>query len=133
MAETREVDLLIHGGRFDRGEYVGTAIFVLALLAILARRRRGELLVAIGAAAYIIAWREESPQAAKGCRGDPAAATASPRPGAATARPTAARSPRSRPKAGEETPQHAKGCRGDPTAPPSSPPHRPTMKENNKY
>lgn len=57
------LDLVLHGGAFDRGQYVGSAIFVLALLAILVRRRRVELLLAAGAVVYIVAWRAESPQA----------------------------------------------------------------------
>ena len=57
------LDLILHGGAFDRGQYVGTAIFLFALLAVLSRRRRPELVLAIGAVIYLVAWREESPQA----------------------------------------------------------------------
>jgi hypothetical protein len=57
------LDLIVHGGAFDRGQYVGTAIFAFALLAILVRRRRLELLLAAGVIAYVVAWRVESPQA----------------------------------------------------------------------
>jgi hypothetical protein len=57
------LDLIVHGGAFDRGQYVGTAVFAFALLAILARRRRLELLLGAGVIVYAVAWREESPQA----------------------------------------------------------------------
>ena len=57
------LDLILHGGAFDRGQYVGTAIFLFAALALLTRRRRLELLLAAGVAVYLVAWHEESPQA----------------------------------------------------------------------
>jgi hypothetical protein len=56
-------DLLAHGGAFDKGRYVGTAIFVLALLAPLARRRRPATLVFAGSVVFVAGWWELSQQA----------------------------------------------------------------------
>jgi hypothetical protein len=57
------LDLLRHGGAFDRGQYVGTAIFVLALLALLVERRLEIVVVLALVAAYLVVWHLESPQA----------------------------------------------------------------------
>jgi hypothetical protein len=57
------VDLIVHGGAFDRGRYVGTAIFVLALLALWTQRTRLVLLLWLGALVFAAIWWEESPQA----------------------------------------------------------------------
>jgi hypothetical protein len=57
------LDLILHGGAFDRGQYVGTAIFVLALLALVTRRAAVEVALVVGVIVYAAAWWEESPQA----------------------------------------------------------------------
>jgi hypothetical protein len=57
------VDLLVHGGAFDRGQYVGTGIFLLALLGVAVRRTRLTLALAAGAGLYCVVWWEQSPQA----------------------------------------------------------------------
>lgn len=57
------IDLLVHGESFDRGRYVGTAIFVLALAALFLRPGRLTLALAAGAAAYGVVWWYGSPQA----------------------------------------------------------------------
>lgn len=57
------VDLLLHGERFDRGEYVGTGIFLLAALAVVVARSRALVAAAGGAAVYLVLWWELSPQA----------------------------------------------------------------------
>lgn len=57
------VDLLIHGQAFDRGRYVGTAIFVFALLALFVRRTAVTLLLLGGVLVYVVAWHLQSPQA----------------------------------------------------------------------
>jgi hypothetical protein len=57
------IDLILHGDAFDRGQYVGTAIFLLAALGLVVRRRRAELPLALGVLAYLVAWQRESPQA----------------------------------------------------------------------
>jgi hypothetical protein len=56
------IDLILHGGRFDGGRYVGTAIFLAALCVWFARRRRAALLVLAGAVVYAVAWWETSQQ-----------------------------------------------------------------------
>jgi hypothetical protein len=56
-------DLIAHGGAFDRGQYVGTAIFVLALLTLLTRRTAVEVVLVAGVIVYAVVWWEESPQA----------------------------------------------------------------------
>ena len=57
------VDLLVHSGAFDRGRYVGTAIFLLALLALVTARRAATFLLLAGVAVYAVAWELQSPQA----------------------------------------------------------------------
>jgi hypothetical protein len=57
------LDLLVHGDRFDRGQYVGTAIFLFAALALLVRPSRLRLAVTGAAAAYGCVWWVLSPQA----------------------------------------------------------------------
>ncbi len=57
------IDLLVHGGAFDRGRYVGTAIFLLAVLALWTQRTRVVLFLWLGALAFVAIWWEESPQA----------------------------------------------------------------------
>ena len=58
------VDLLVHGDRFDRGQYVGTAIFLFALAALVLLRRNGVALGAFAAAAaYTLVWWYVQPQA----------------------------------------------------------------------
>jgi hypothetical protein len=57
------IDLLVHGGAFDRGRYVGTAIFLLAVLALWTHRTRVVLFLWLGALAFVAIWWEESPQA----------------------------------------------------------------------
>jgi hypothetical protein len=57
------VDLLVHGGAFDRGQYVGTAIFVLAAIALVTRRTSAVLVLLGGAAIFGVAWWELAPQA----------------------------------------------------------------------
>ncbi len=57
------VDLLVHGGAFDRGEYVGTAIFAGAVLALFTCRTPQVLALLAGAVLYLIAWDVQSPQA----------------------------------------------------------------------
>ncbi len=56
------IDLLLHGGEFDRGEYVGTAVFVFALAA-LALRIPGARAVWLGVLAYLVLWWTLSAQA----------------------------------------------------------------------
>ncbi len=56
-------DLLAHGGAFDRGQYVGTAIFALAALALVLARSRPVLWALGGAFAFTVLWWELSPQA----------------------------------------------------------------------
>jgi hypothetical protein len=57
------IDLLVHGDRFDRGRYVGTAIFLAAPAAYYARRQRAALVVVLAAAVYAVAWWTTSQQA----------------------------------------------------------------------
>lgn len=57
------IDLLVHGGAFDRGQYVGTGIFVAAIVGLLLVRTREVVLLAGGAAAYLVSWWYLSPQA----------------------------------------------------------------------
>jgi hypothetical protein len=56
-------DLLAHSDAFDRGRYVGTAIFLFALLVPFARNRRPALLVCAGAVVFLVGWFELSQQA----------------------------------------------------------------------
>jgi hypothetical protein len=56
-------DLIVHGQAFDRGRYVGTGIFVLALLALITRRTKATLVLLGGAIVYAGVWEEQSPQA----------------------------------------------------------------------
>jgi hypothetical protein len=56
-------DLLVHGDRFDRGQYVGTGIFLFAALALVVRPSRVRAAVAAGATAYACIWWVLSPQA----------------------------------------------------------------------
>jgi hypothetical protein len=57
------VELLLHGNAFDRGQYVGTAIFVGALLALALVRTR-ETVVPFGSAVlFAVSWWYLSPQA----------------------------------------------------------------------
>jgi hypothetical protein len=57
------VELLLHGDAFDRGEYVGTAVLVLAPLGLAARRRRPAAAVLAGAVVYLVVWWYFSEQA----------------------------------------------------------------------
>ncbi len=57
------LDLMAHGGAFDRGQYVGTAIFVLAALALVTQRTPPVLVLVAGAAIFLVAWWELGPQA----------------------------------------------------------------------
>lgn len=57
------LDLLLHGGSFDRGEYVSTASFLLAPFALLARRRLAAAIALAGIVVYVAAWWELTPQA----------------------------------------------------------------------
>jgi Dolichyl-phosphate-mannose-protein mannosyltransferase len=57
------VDLLVYGQAFDRGRYVGTAIFVFAVLAVVVRRTAATLVLLGGALVYLVAWHLQSPQA----------------------------------------------------------------------
>jgi 4-amino-4-deoxy-L-arabinose transferase-like glycosyltransferase len=57
------VDLLAHGNAFDRGQYVGTAIFVAALLALAVARTRAAVVLVASAFLYAVAWWYLSPQA----------------------------------------------------------------------
>jgi hypothetical protein len=57
------LDLVVHGSAFDRGRYVGTAIFVLAALALVTARTREVLVLLGGALVYLVAWWEQTPQA----------------------------------------------------------------------
>jgi 4-amino-4-deoxy-L-arabinose transferase-like glycosyltransferase len=57
------VDLLVHGDAFDRGRYVGTAVFLFALLALATRRTRATLVLLGGVVVYIVVWHLQSPQA----------------------------------------------------------------------
>ena len=56
-------DLLAHGGAFDRGEYVGTAIFALAALTLVLARFRPILWTLGGALVFTVLWWALSPQA----------------------------------------------------------------------
>lgn len=56
-------DLLLHGAEFDRGRYVGLAIFVFAAAAVARRPRRETLALAGGVLVYLVAWWELSAQA----------------------------------------------------------------------
>src|SRR5262249_4978458 len=57
------LDLLVHGQAFDRGRYVGTAIFVFAVLALFVSRAAVTLLLLGGVLVYVVAWHLQSPQA----------------------------------------------------------------------
>jgi hypothetical protein len=57
------LDLIVHGNAFDRGQYVGTAIFVFAVLALIVERSAAGVLLFIAAAAYCVVWVEQSAQA----------------------------------------------------------------------
>jgi hypothetical protein len=54
-------DLLVHGGGFDRGQYVGTAVFVAAIAAVLLRIR-GVAALWLGVFAYLVVWAALSAQ-----------------------------------------------------------------------
>lgn len=57
------LDLLLYGNRFDRGQYTGVAIFVLAALGVwMLRRNRTVLAVAAAAFVYIFVWWYLIPQ-----------------------------------------------------------------------
>jgi hypothetical protein len=55
------LDLLLHGGGFDRGQYVGTAVFVAAIAAVLLRIR-GVAALWLGVFAYLVVWAALSAQ-----------------------------------------------------------------------
>jgi len=55
------LDLLVHGGEFDKGEYVGTAVFVAAIAAVLLRIR-GVAALWLGVFAYLVVWAALSAQ-----------------------------------------------------------------------
>ena len=57
------VDLLVHGGAFDRGRYVGTAIFLCGAIALWTRRTSLTAVLLGGVFLYIVAWHAQSPQA----------------------------------------------------------------------
>jgi hypothetical protein len=57
------LELLLHGHSFDRGQYVGTAVFVLAPLGFWAARRRETVALLIGTVGFLIAWWYLSEQA----------------------------------------------------------------------
>jgi 4-amino-4-deoxy-L-arabinose transferase-like glycosyltransferase len=57
------LDLVVNGASFDEGRYVGTAIFVFALLALFTRRTPAMLLLLGGSVVYVVAWHVQSPQA----------------------------------------------------------------------
>jgi hypothetical protein len=57
------IDLLVHGQAFDRGRYVGTAIFVFAVLALVVRRTAVTLVLLGGVLVYLVYWHLQSPQA----------------------------------------------------------------------
>lgn len=57
------LDLLLHGDRFDRGQYVGTAIFVLAALGCwVLRKNRAAMVAAAAVAGYVFVWWYLIPQ-----------------------------------------------------------------------
>lgn len=57
------VELLLHGNAFDRGQYVGTALFVLVPLAFFVRDRRIALAILAGVVVYLVAWWHLTQQA----------------------------------------------------------------------
>lgn len=57
------LELLLHGNAFDRGQYVGTGIFLLALAALVVPRSRAVLVCVAGAVVYTAAWFYFAPQA----------------------------------------------------------------------
>jgi hypothetical protein len=57
------VDLLRHGDRFDRGQAVGIAIFLLAPLALLVWRRTPAAVLLAGCLVYLVFWWETTQQA----------------------------------------------------------------------
>lgn len=57
------IDLLLHGGNFDRGQYVGTAIFLFAASALFVRARAEARVALAAAAGYTVAWWLILPQA----------------------------------------------------------------------
>jgi hypothetical protein len=57
------VDLLLHGDRFDRGQYASTATLLLAPLALLVRRSRELAFVSLAVAGYLLIWWYAVPQA----------------------------------------------------------------------
>jgi hypothetical protein len=57
------IDLLIHGGAFDRGQYVGTAIFVAGLLTFVLARNRETVVLTASAILFLLSWWYLSPQA----------------------------------------------------------------------
>jgi hypothetical protein len=56
-------ELLRHGAAFDRGQYVGTAIFVAALLALVVVRRTETVVLFASASMFTVSWWYLSPQA----------------------------------------------------------------------
>jgi hypothetical protein len=57
------LDLLLHGDRFDRGQYAGTAIFVLGAVALVLLRRSPIVLgIGAGLAGYALVWWYAIPQ-----------------------------------------------------------------------
>lgn len=57
------VDLLVHGGAFDRGQYVGTGIFVAALAALVVARTRETVVLLASAVAFAVSWWYAAPEA----------------------------------------------------------------------
>lgn len=57
------VDLFLHGGSFDRGQYVGPLLLPLSLVGWRAADRRGAVSVWLGGAALVLAWWASSEQA----------------------------------------------------------------------
>jgi hypothetical protein len=57
------LELLVHGSAFDRGQYVGFAIFVAAAVALVLVRRRETYVLFGSALLFVISWWYLSPQA----------------------------------------------------------------------